>query len=457
MIPSDGMLYSIDAVNELHASTIVSLDSYQRLRDPPSGCTAARACLDHCLANEPCHSGNAGTPYADFDGGSPNRRSAPQPGTSAPPHVSKISSNDCHPLELRKFLELPPPPDSNCPFSIPPGGISGVTSPRFYFLSEIGGPSKLACFLDEVRRALVNGSNGGYHSGATLVIDDVVQISDTLVIPPEFTLAGVGLRGRGIIDCTNLPPNKPAIRIPPLAPTSIPGTPFVATGHATIRDLRIEGIPSINRLQAGIDVDGALAVLDNVRVAGLFVGIHGRNTTSVRVDGCELVGNHYGVLAGSQSTHWRIVNTSMTNHRCWGAYVRGASNDVLITGCRFEQNAMGGLLLGAELPGTPMPPVPSGQESVAFVMIEHNRFEGNANSFTDGSGKTGTVGVGLGIRINEDVLETRIFCNTFSTNRILNFSKSSRAMFNTTFGGMLAEKMLNLNFETGLEDDPDPK
>jgi len=76
-----------------------------------------------------------------------------------------------------------------------PGARAEVDHDRYYFLSEIGGCSKLADFLKAVP--------GTVHANATLVIDraciDTSAIKETLVLPDRFTLAGVGINGEGML------------------------------------------------------------------------------------------------------------------------------------------------------------------------------------------------------------------------------------------------------------------
>jgi len=103
---------------------------------------------------------------------------------------------------------------------------------HFYFLSEIedviGGCKNLPCFLKAV-------ANTNY-SNATLIIDKDCKLSEPLVIPSRFTLAGVGIDGAGRLIFDNLPDGVSAIRLDKVA-TNI-----------TIRDL------SIGRIGGGVNI-----------------------------------------------------------------------------------------------------------------------------------------------------------------------------------------------------------
>ena len=109
-----------------------------------------------------------------------------------------------------------------------PAARADVAHDRYYFLSEIGGCSRLAAFLKAVP--------GTVHANATLVIDQACiatsAIKETLVLPDRFTLAGVGLNGEGMLQFS-LPENVSAIRFRP--------SPGVVNRMATIRDLTIVG------------------------------------------------------------------------------------------------------------------------------------------------------------------------------------------------------------------------
>jgi hypothetical protein len=95
-----------------------------------------------------------------------------------------------------------------------------------YFLSEVGGCAQLACFLQQVP--------GTIHANATLIVDQACTgadaITQTLVLPGRFTLAGVGIDGEGVL-AFDLPDNAAAIRFAPSAD--------VANRMTTIRDLNI--------------------------------------------------------------------------------------------------------------------------------------------------------------------------------------------------------------------------
>jgi hypothetical protein len=104
----------------------------------------------------------------------------------------------------------------------------------------IGGCKNLPCFL----KAIANTN----YSNATLIIDKDCHLSEPLVIPSRFTLAGVGIDGEGKLTFDNLPDGVSAIRLDK------------AATNITIRDLAIGRIGG--GVNIGIDVSRANKVFE---------------------------------------------------------------------------------------------------------------------------------------------------------------------------------------------------
>jgi len=266
---------------------------------------------------------------------------------------------------------------------------------HFYFLSEIedviGGCKNLPCFLKAV-------ANTNY-SNATLIIDKDCNLSEPLVIPSRFTLAGVGIEGAGRLIFDNLPDGVSAIRLDK------------AATNITIRDLAIGRIGG--GVNIGIDVSRANKVfIQDVIITGFFAGIYGSRpgsfALSVYVNRSSIFGNDYNIVMHRNAFHWRIRDCILNQAKCWGLLIFGKDNDpvpppennmvwgndYLISGCRFEGSGIGGALLGSHA-----------------AMLMNNRFEQN-----------GGVG-GVGVKILPSATGTRMVSNVISGNKVLNKSK----------------------------------
>jgi hypothetical protein len=271
-------------------------------------------------------------------------------------------------------------------------GKKPVTSSAFFYLSELTPYlgktySKLPCFLKALK--------GTGFASATLVIDRSVTLSEPLILPSRFTLAGTGIDGTGNLSFTGLADGVAAIRFDDQA-TNI-----------TIRDI------SIGRLNGGvnvgIDVSRANKVfIRDVLVTGFFAGIYGSRpgTTaiSVYIDRCSVFQNDYNIVLHRNAFHWRIHDCILNQAGCWGLRIFGPigdpvpangepvyGNDHLIQGCRFESCGTGGALIGSDA-----------------AMLMNNRFEGNG-----GNG-------GVGIMIQPTATRTRLISNYFSGNTLIN-------------------------------------
>jgi hypothetical protein len=288
--------------------------------------------------------------------------------------------------------------DTSCPSVIDAirtaylNGGKPLTSKSFYYLSELQpflgeNYAKLPCFLKAV--------GGTEFGGATLVIDQSVTLSEQLVIPSRYTLAGVGINGQGELRFTGLGDGASAVRFDTQA-TNI-----------TIRDLAIGRLDG--GVNAGIDVSRANKVfIRDVLVTGFFAGIYGSRpgTTaiSVYIDRCSVFQNDYNIVMHRNAFHWRIRDCILNQAGCWGLRIFGPQgdpvpangepvygNDHLVQGCRFESCGVGGALLGSD-----------------SAMLMNNRFEQNG-----GNG-------GVGIMIQSTASRTRLISNLFSGNSLIN-------------------------------------
>lgn len=270
-------------------------------------------------------------------------------------------------------------------------GQNPLTSRHLYYLSELApflgpGYNKLPCFLKAVKAT--------EFGAATLVIDEPVTLSEPLVIPSRYTLAGTGIDGEGALRFSGLANGVAAIRLDDQA-TNI-----------TIRDL------SIGRLDGGtnvgIDVSRANKVfIRDVLVTGFFAGVYGSrpgtSAISVYIDHASVFGNDYNIVMHQNAFHWRVRDCILNQARCVGLRIFGSQddpvapaggqpvwgNDYLISGCRFESCGSLGALVGTNT-----------------AMLMNNRFEQN-----------GGIG-GVGIRILSTASHTRLISNYLSSNSI---------------------------------------
>lgn len=300
-----------------------------------------------------------------------------------------------------------------------------LTSDRYYFLSELE-PflgeeyQKLPCFLRAIREE--NFDN------ATLIVDRMCTLSEPLILPSRFTLAGTGINGEGELRFIGLPEGASAIQLD--------GN----SKRITIRDIAIG--TSDGEENVGINVSGAdqIFIRDTI-VTGFFAGIFGSRPTtnafSVYIDRCNIFENSYNIVIRYNANHWRIRDCVLNQATCWGIWVFGPDsrsspsllpekvrssfqgavnqlrsnidqieavpkanwgNDHLITGCRIEGCGRGGAHLGSH----------------AAVLVA-NRFEQN-----------GGVG-GVGIRITSSATGTRLLANYLSANNVQDKAKDTES------------------------------
>ena len=282
------------------------------------------------------------------------------------------------------------------------GEISqGNAAERFFFLSEEGGCSALKSFLE--------GSTVGNSANSTLIIDQTCnQLTEPLVIPPRFTLAGVGINGEGALFWPNLSPGTPAISIDTSSATVPPKTKNeqcsapVAESYVTIRDLSIAG----SHTGTGIDVSNASFVfMERVRLTDFQMGLFGRDAFSVYINHSNISLNDYNIVMGDCTTNWRIRDSIVKQASFWGVRLSAKSNDHVLVGNRIEDNSMGAILNGSY-----------------GAMILNNRFEGN--------GSTNPINPGVAIWNVTPAMETRIVMNLFSSDRTHDSGKNSQCSLN---------------------------
>lgn len=284
---------------------------------------------------------------------------------------------------------------ASCP-GIPAEGLEGLTSSHYYFLSEIGGCARLACFLKQVP--------GTAQSNSTLIVDQACTgpsvIRETLVLPDRFTLAGVGIDGEGILGF-DLPDNVPAIRF---APSS-----GVEYRFATIRDLNLAGGCCG---QVGIDVSNSQFVyLRNVRLQNFAIGLFGNNAWSIFVDHSNLHDNAFNIVMGDNTTTWRVRDT-VTNQGLMGISMSATARGHLVSGGRIERNWGPGIRVDGSM-----------------NVVEGTWFEGNGQFFNSHHG----------IWVTGQAQKTRILANLFSSQLIGDSGAETQACFNMSFAGGSAD------------------
>lgn len=313
------------------------------------------------------------------------------------------------PCEENPFTryEAPPVPD---PFSTVTGpscaeeldlignSVGSITSQRYYFWSEIQDiiegtdGEKLPCFLREVRDRHHNPIGLFNLDNATLIIDIACSLSEPIIIPERFTIAGTGLDGEGRLLFHDLADGVSAIQLDDKGKEN-------KARNITLRDIRIAG-EGFQPYNIGVDVSRASKVyIKNCEITDFHTGLFGgRPTTSamsVYIDQCNIYANSWNVVMYDTPHHWRIRDCILGHANCSGVRIF-SGNDHLISGCRIENCGENGAKIGP---------------ASDAVMFMNNRFE-----------KNGGVG-GVGIQILPTILrdtevQTRLVSNYFSSNRI---------------------------------------
>lgn len=279
--------------------------------------------------------------------------------------------------------------------------VGSITSQRYYFWSEIqeiiGGTQgeKLPCFLREVRDRHHNGSSFNVDN-ATLIVDIACSLSEPIIIPSRFTIAGTGLDGEGRLTFHDLADGVSAIQLDDKGKDN-------KAINITLRDIRISG-EGFQPFNIGVDVSRASKVyIKNCEITDFHTGLFGgRPTTSaisVYVDQCNIYANSWNVVMYNEPYHWRIRDCILSQANCSGVRIF-SGNDHLISGCRIENCGENGAKIGP---------------ASDAVMFMNNRFEKNG----------GEGGVGIQIlptTLPTGVARTRLVSNYFSSNTILDNS-----------------------------------
>lgn len=296
-------------------------------------------------------------------------------------------------------------PGFACP-AIPPGGFPGVTSRRFYYLSEIMPPgigpndpacgAWLGCFLDQVP--------GTVHDTATLVIDRQCVSHRTLVVPDRFVLAGVGLDGAGRL-LFDLPDSARALRFK--APAVVGS---VSIRHSQIRDLSIGSLGCCG--QAGIDLSNSTLVnVENVRVSGFAFGIRGSASYFNTIEGSNLSNNGFGIVLGHDTTTWQMRENGISFSGLIGISFDPTTRASVVSGGVLESNPLGAIFL----------------RGIGNV-VQSTWFETN-----------GALNGGFAIRVPAAATNGRILTSLFSNNDILDLSPTTTRCYNTAVGPLIAD------------------
>jgi hypothetical protein len=280
--------------------------------------------------------------------------------------------------------------------AIPAEGLPGLTNGHYFFLSEIGGCAALPCFLQQVPSTV--------HDYSTLVVDQACSgasaITETLVLPNRFTLAGVGIDGAGVLGF-DLPDNVPAIRFA--------DSLDVVNRMVTIRDLNIAG-GCCN--QVGIDVSNSQFVrIENVRLQNFAFGLFGDNAFSIAVEGSSVHNNAFNIVIGNNTTAWR-VRDSVASQGLMGVHMSATARGHLLSGGRIESNWGPGVRIDGSM-----------------NVVENTSFEGNG-AFAS------TL---YGIWVTGEAQKTRILGNLFSSQLLGDAGAETRACYNMSFAANSAD------------------
>ncbi len=221
------------------------------------------------------------------------------------------------------------------------------------------------------------------NAGGTIVLDRECELSSTLTIPKQTTLAGVGIFGNGLLHFMNLPIGSSAIRLEPLNGSG-------DTSHITLRNLVIIGPNNV----VGINVSqSSIVYIQNVRITGFNVGIFGLKSNALMVDHSNIsLSKYYNIIASQDTANWRIRDSMINQAEEGGVLIKtNPQSGHVIDGNIISSNQKYGINTYGR--GT---------------VITHNRFRTNK---------------GIDIRIDSGAEETRISENYF--NNIGNIENNS--------------------------------
>lgn len=248
---------------------------------------------------------------------------------------------------------------------------------KLIFLREVGGAKCLKAVLDEI---IALGKKSEFWGG-TLIVDTEVPLTCPIVVPAEFTLAGVGINGGGRLVFSGDFGGVPAVSF-----QNSEG------GHSTIRDLAIIG-PRLPNKMAGVKIGSTDLIADDAknppgrfhlhRVRVTNFGVYGMqgglNARHVTIDSCQLIQNGVNIQLVRKCDGWRIRDTIVAEAGSWGVEIgvgvtiekqeiTGGATDVLISGCLFVGNTEGAVRV-----------LDTGAENPTFgVFVFGNGFERNA-------------------------------------------------------------------------------
>lgn len=310
---------------------------------------------------------------------------------------------------------------ANCPPN-PPDGFPDATSQRFYYLSEIVGDNipedspecgaALACFLSWIVAAQINPDDNPaqVHSHATLVVDRRCVVRQTLTLPNQFTLAGVGPDAGGVLSFEYLPDGASALRFAPAVGPVIRMT--------TIRDIGIGGASCCG--QVGINLSNSQFVyIDRVRMNGFAFGVFGETAYSNFISNSSIHNNGFALTMGEDARAWRVRDSVMSQNLIGVVITENATGHV-ISGARLEANDVTGVYVNGSM-----------------NVIESSWFHGNG-ALPQGSSPGPTH---HGIRITNLAQKTRVLSNVFSSQLIGDAGTETRSCFNMSF----APKSANVN------------
>ncbi len=288
---------------------------------------------------------------------------------------------------------------------IPPGGIPGVTSLGYYFLSEILSPGigtndptcgfELGCFLDQVA--------GTVHDHGTLVIDRECRVRRTLTLPDRYEIAGVGLDGAGRLTF-ELPNGARALRFKPAAP----GVSEIR--HTQIRDLVVGNLNCCG--QIGIDLsNSSLVSIDKVRLAGFAVGIGGTVAYVNTISGSNLSNNGIAIRQGYDTTTWQMRENTISFSRLYGITFDTTTRASVVTGSVLESNPFGAVY-----------------------------FDGFGNTVQTTWFETNGAATGLiAIRTPATASHAKVLTSLFSNNDILDAGFASQRCYNSAVGPLIPD------------------
>ncbi len=228
---------------------------------------------------------------------------------------------------------------------------------------------------------------------STLVIDQRVELTQPIVIPPRMTIRGVGPRGAAVLSFGGLVANTAAITFMPAAPGDPDAGIEPAPSYSTLADLTIEyasppGDAAIIGLSA--DVLGTIVYLQRLTL---------RNWD----------------IAFATVGYFPLVQECSFENNGIGIDVRTGGNALRVEGCAFTGNSGNAINLNAPGTGIVSPPVDANS-----VLVTRCTFGGNGRGiYVDrhqGARIIGNAFIGNtsgGVYVTANAREARIVANFF--------------------------------------------